>query len=216
MSSPVTTHLPHYHLYYPTNQPLVNINMLNTHQTSKHKWRTEKFWAFMLLGLNRTLYHDPLPPWGFESLIWTNCQAWWHYTHHGFDAKYEPQDSDNQADGESLSDEASLGERPNRRDSEDDLEGSGHQDSTSDSGEENVPGGDIPQPPSGFTDQHHCGHQFQRPLGTPHCPLCCTCADTGICALRCSCREGKNKTAGLLPRFDWERYDDGQDFGDLL
>jgi hypothetical protein len=170
----------------------------------------------MLLGLNRTLYHDPLPPWGFEFLIWINCQAWWHYTHHGFDAKYEPQDPDNQTDGESLSDEASVGERPNRRDPGDEQEEPGDRDPNSGFCDESVSGSDIHQPLSGFTDQHHCGHQFLRPPGTPHCPLCCTYADTGICALRCSCHEQESKAAGLLPRFDWERDDDGRYFGDLL
>lgn len=89
--------------------------MPNTHQTSKHKWRREKFWAFMLLGLNRVLNHDFLPPWGFEFLLRVNAQAWWYYSHYGFGARTESQDYGDQADGEPLSDEVSVGEQPTRR-----------------------------------------------------------------------------------------------------
>ena len=170
----------------------------------------------MLLGLNRTLYHDPLPPWGFEFLIWINCQAWWHYAHYGFKTGHEPQSQDAQEDDKSSSDEASVGERPERRTSEDEQEEPGDRDPNSGFREESVPVDDILQPPSGFTDQHHCGHRSQPSLVNPHCPICCNCAKTGICTLRCSCHEEESETAGLLPRFDWERDDDGQDFGDLL
>jgi hypothetical protein len=105
--------------------------MPHTHQTSKHKWRREKFWAFMLLGLNHSLYHDPLPPWGFEFLIWINCQAWWHYTHYGFKTGHEPQSQDTQEDDKSSSDKASVGERPERRASGDEQEEPGDRDPNS-------------------------------------------------------------------------------------
>jgi hypothetical protein len=188
--------------------------MPNTHQTSKHKWRREKFWAFMLLGLNRTLFHDPLPPWGFEFLIWINCQAWWQYTHYGFNAGYEPQSQDTQKDDKSSSDAASVGERPDHHHPGDEPEASGDRNSVSGFRQEGVSGGDIPQP-SDVTEQNVWENRFQRPIEAPHCPICCTCTGTGVCTLRCSCPE-KSEITALLPRFDWERDDDGQCFGDLL
>jgi hypothetical protein len=169
----------------------------------------------MLLGLNHSLYHDPLPPWGFEFLIWINCQAWWHYTHYGFKTGHEPQSQDTQEDDKSSSDKASVGERPERRASGDEQEEPGDRDPNSGFWDESVPVDDILQPPN-VTEQCPWENQLQPPLETPRCPLCCTCADTVICGLRCLCHGEDIETAGLLPRFDWERDDDGQDFGTLL
>ncbi|KAH0288934.1 hypothetical protein M436DRAFT_65781 [Aureobasidium namibiae CBS 147.97] len=120
-------------------------NMPKTDQTSKHKWRREKFWAFVLLGLNRMFNHDPLPPWGFEFLLWVNGQAWWHYAHHEFDTRYEPHEWNTPGDGASLGDEASVGERPDRHDAEEEQQESKHPDSAPDRREESVYGDDIPQ-----------------------------------------------------------------------
>jgi hypothetical protein len=36
----------------------------------------------MLLGLNRMLNHDFLPPWGVEFLLRVNTKAWWYYSHY--------------------------------------------------------------------------------------------------------------------------------------
>jgi len=214
--------------------------MSTIRQTSKHKWRREKFWAFVLLGMNRMLYHDPLPPWGFEFLLWVNCQAWWHYTHHGFSARYEPEGWHTQGDGESLSDDASVGERPDRHDAGEEQE-SRDADPAPSFSEEYVSEGDIPQPHSGPTDQdgrrqnynpisapskddlerapRRSIPEFRLPVrglssgGVSRCPSSCNFTNTSIRTLRDPCG---NEDMSLLPMFDWEEDDLGQYFGDLL
>lgn len=218
--------------------------MPKTHQTSKHKWRREKFWAFVLLGLNRMFNHDPLPPWGFEFLLWVNCQAWWHYTHYGFHARYEPRGWNAQGDGESLSDAASFGERMDRNDVGEEQKGPGDPDSTPESRTESMSGGKIPQPPWDPTDQYRrrqycyptsdpskedngCAPRRIIPerklpargfsLGSlPRCPVSRKFEDTGTCVLRDSYRKEDSEASGLLPKFDWEKDDVGEYFGDFL
>jgi hypothetical protein len=186
--------------------------MPKAHQTSKYKWQREKFWAFMLLGLNRTLNHDFLPPWGFEFMLRVKTQAWWYYSHYGFGARYEPESQDKQEDAES------LGDQPESRDKQEDGE------SLSD--EESV--GERPSPLHNYAHSNpflgvsdhedpervlECESPEQGRFETQlHCPVCCLwfCAHSG------SCREGKSETVGLLPKFDWESDDGGQNSGDLL
>lgn len=188
--------------------------------------------------------HDPLPPWGFEFLLWVNCQAWWHNTHYGFEARYESQNWNAQEDRESLSDEASSGERLDRYDVEEEQKGPGDADFAPERRTEGVSGGDIPQPPSDPTGQSRSKRSCHPPSdlskedirGTPRCsiperklpacgpssqslprcPMSCNFADTGACVLRDSYRKEDGETAGLLPKFDWEGDDLGQFIGDLL
>ena len=187
------------------------------------------------------LYHDPLPPWGFDFLLRVNCQAWWHYTHYGFNPKCEPHDWDAPGYGESLSDEASVGERPDCHDAEEEQEASKHPDSAPDRREESASGGDIPQSSSGSAEQYRnkedygpssdpskedlgCapGHTIperKSPVrglssgGLPRCSISCKVVDAGTCALQNSC--GKEDMS-LLPSFDWEEDDVGQYFEELL
>lgn len=199
----------------------------------------------MLLGLNRMFNHDYLPPWGFEFLLWVNCQAWWHYTHHGFNDRYEPQTPGDQGDEGSLSNQAGAGERTNRHDAEEDHEESRDPEFTScPSHEESVFDGDTPQPLSSPAEQDRrkqkhglpgdpskgclgCGPRRVipecKPPGCglppgslPRCPVSCNSADTGMSALRDSCGTKNSGTVSLLPKFDWEGDDVGQYFGELL
>jgi hypothetical protein len=166
----------------------------------------------MLLGLNRMLNHDFLPPWGVEFLLRVNTKAWWYYSHYGFGAKYEPGGQDKQEDaeslsdepdsrgeqedGESLSDEASVGERPTLHriyaHSNPFLGVSVHED------------------PECVLE---CVFPELRRFGTQlYCSICCT----WFCAQPGSCRKEKIEISGLLPRFVWENDDGGQYSGDLL
>jgi hypothetical protein len=174
---PLPTTILHPTSLLPPNNPALNptlVDMPKTLQTSKHKWQREKFWAFMLLGLNRMLNHDFLPPWGFEFLLRVNTQAWWYYSHYGFGARYESESQDKQEDGQSLSDEASVGERP-----------------TSSSRADTKPHDDWARsefleyahsnPFLGFQDRQdpervlECASSEPGRFGTQlHCPVCCT------------------------------------------
>ena len=167
----------------------------------------------MLLGLNCKLYHDPLPPWGFEFLLWVNCQAWWQYTRYGSDARYEAQDRNTQADDASWSDEASVGERPDCHVSEEEQEVPDARDVFSEDCEESVSGSAEPRLFPDSIDQYQQG----RSAGDqPRCEFCCTCKSTVIGALQCSCIREEDETMGRLPAFDWEEDDLGQYFGDLV
>jgi hypothetical protein len=201
--------------------------MSKTLQISKHKWQSEKFWAFMLLGLNRMLNHDFLPPWGFEFLLRVNTQAWWYYSHYGFGAKYEPDGRDEQEDGESLGDE------PESRDKQEDAESlsdeaSVGERSTSSSRTDTKPHDDWAR--SEFRDYAHSNRFLRVPdrqdpervlecasskpgrFGAHlYCSICCT----WVCAQPGSCRKEKIEIAGLLPKFDWEEDDGGHNFGHL-
>jgi hypothetical protein len=186
--------------------------MPKTLQTSKHRWQRQKFWAFMLLGLNRMLNHDFLPPWGFEFLLRVNTQAWWYYSHYGFGARYEPESRDKQEDGESLgdepesrdkqedagslSDEASVGERPTR-----------HHNYAHSNPFSGVPDHEDPE------RVLECVSPEPGRFGTQlRCPAC----SSWFCAQPESCRRDKGEVVGLLPKFDWESDDGEQNSGDLL
>ncbi|THY39543.1 hypothetical protein D6C97_10328 [Aureobasidium pullulans] len=89
------------------------------------KWRKDKFWAFLLLSLNRAFNKDPLPPQGFEFVLKINPRKWWWYQHYGFhpqtygfQTSQEANEDDFQQDcpekdnDDQLSDSASVGNRP--------------------------------------------------------------------------------------------------------
>jgi hypothetical protein len=202
--------------------------MPKTLQTSKHKWQREKFWAFMLLGLNRMLNHDFLPPWGFEFLLRVNTQAWWYYSHYGFGARYKSESQDKQADAESLSDES---------DGRDQLEDGGSlsdeasvgERSTSSSRADTKSHDDWAR--SEFRDYAHSNPFLGVPdHENPECVLDCVSPElrlfgtqlycpvysSWLCAQPGSCRREKSEVMGLLPRFDWEEDDGGHDFEHLL
>ncbi|THX75454.1 hypothetical protein D6D04_07375 [Aureobasidium pullulans] len=97
---------------------------------SQTLWSSEtiasnKFRAFVLLGLNRAFNKDPLPPWGFEFVLKIDPQKWWWYQHYGFHPQpygfqtpQEANEHDFQQDcpekdnDDQLSDTASVGNRP--------------------------------------------------------------------------------------------------------
>ncbi|THY69412.1 hypothetical protein D6C94_09575 [Aureobasidium pullulans] len=104
---------------------MTNTNDLLTSPTPKSKWRKDKFWAFVLLSLNRTFNKDPIPPWGFEFVLKINPQKWWWYQHYGFHPQTYgfqtsqeanehdfQQDSPGKDNDDRLSDTASVGNRP--------------------------------------------------------------------------------------------------------
>lgn len=203
-----------------------------TPHTSRHKWRREKFWTFLLLGLNRTLYQDFLPPWGFEFLLRINTQAWWYYSHYGFGSRSEtpyPQAEDEVP----LDDDLSVDDRPDGQDPShgfEEQQDKPEKDDSSDGLEQTRNEGGHPTTSSSCkaSDQNDASCIYKSASTERswsffsgrqvHCSLCCTggCGDADVCYLQCSCCKVETKVERLLPRFDWEDVDHGQDFLDLL
>ncbi|KEQ79660.1 hypothetical protein M438DRAFT_359523 [Aureobasidium pullulans EXF-150] len=104
---------------------MTNTNDLLTSPTPRSKWRKDKFWAFLLLSLNRAFNKDPLPPQGFKFVHKINPRKWWWYQHYGFHPQTYGfqtsqeanehdfhQDSPEKDNDDQLSDIASVGNRP--------------------------------------------------------------------------------------------------------
>lgn len=185
----------------------------------------------MLLGLNRVLYHDFLPPWGVEFLVRVNAQAWWYYAQYEFGSRHEMPRQNSQErssrteDEGSLGDDASVGDRPEG----DDLSNCLDQTQSATSPASTVGGNYLVTFNSSEASGQNGTGCDSKPASPErswsfssgkrvHCSLSCTggCGDADRCYLQCSCRKEEIKAEDLLPRFDWEEDDGGQGFVDLL
>lgn len=168
------------------------------------RWQREKFWAFVLLGLNRVLYQDFLPPWGFEFLVRVNAQAWWYYAQSGFDTRYDMPGQDGREQSPRDGDEEDV-RVEDRCDDNPVLFNLAETPSQNETRYASEPG------------SSECSWSFSSGRQV-HCSICCAggCGDADLCYLQCSCGNEQSKAESLLPIFDWEDVVHGQDFDDLF